>query len=115
MRKAMTGFIIKLVPDEAMAAVLGDIVKRLAELKELLMTEQEAVTALAAEVSAQGTVIESAMALIDGLVKTIEGASDVSPQILAVLGEVKAQREALAASVLENTPAQPGDGATPAA
>jgi hypothetical protein len=77
------------------------------------MTEQQAVSTLAAKIAEQGTVVESVIA---GLTSAIKNAKDVSPEILALVTEVEAQTAALADAVVVNTPtpdAQPMPGGGP--
>lgn len=103
-------------PDDETAALfvrmLGKLVaieNRLTLLEGAVMGEKEVVADLAVKVGEMGTVVESAMALIDGLIAAINGASDVSPEVSAILATVQAQRDALAAKVVEGTAAaQPG-------
>jgi DNA-binding FrmR family transcriptional regulator len=97
--------IIKARPDDETAALLVRILGKLVAIEEMLMTEKEVVEALGAEVANYGTVVESAMALIDGLVAAINSTTDVSPEVQAILDTVVAQREALAQKVVENTAA----------
>jgi uncharacterized coiled-coil protein SlyX len=114
MREAMN-FTVKVKAKEVVAilqtiaAKLASIEARISTLEEKVMSEQTVVAELAQVVGEQGTVIESAMALIDGLVAAVGGATDVSPEVQAIIDQVKAQRDALAQKVVDNTAAaQPG-------
>lgn len=75
------------------------------------MTIQE----LREAVSAQRTVIESAVALLKGLHDQLTAAiASADPAaIQAVADDLKANTDSLSASVVENTPATPAPGPTP--
>lgn len=103
----MTGFVLKLVPDAEMAALLRDIINRLAVIERKLMNTDEAIAALVAKVSEQSTVIESAITLLNGLSSQLQAAADDPAQIQAIIDQVAAQSAALAGAVAANTPAQP--------
>lgn len=107
----MTGFVLKLVPDDEMRAVLGDIITRLARIEGKIMTELDAIQTLTAKIAEQGTVVESVVTLLNGLTDQIKNAKDVSPEIMALVAEIDAQTAALSAAVLANTP-QPGPSPT---
>jgi uncharacterized coiled-coil protein SlyX len=104
----MTGFVLKLEPDAEMAAVLADIVTRLDRIERKLMNTDQAIAALTTKVAEQGTVIESAVTLITGLAAQLQAAKDDPQQIQAIIDQVEAQRSALAAAVLANTPQADG-------
>lgn len=99
----MTGFVVKLVPDESMAAVLGDIIQRLARIEEKVMNAEEALLALAAKVADLGTVTESAVTLLNGLGDQLRAAADDPIQINNIAAQIDAQKEALAAAIVANT------------
>jgi ABC-type transporter Mla subunit MlaD len=71
------------------------------------MTTDEAINALLAKVSEQGTVIESTIALLAGLSSQLQAAADDPAQIQEIIDQVAAQSDALAAAVAANTPAAP--------
>lgn len=102
----MTGFVLKLVPDEEFAAILRDIIQRLAALETHLSTTDEAIASLAQTISDYGTVVESAIALITGLTAQIAAAKDDPAQIQAIIDQAIAQKDALAAAIVANTPGQ---------
>lgn len=72
-----------------------------------MATTDEAIATLVTTVSAQGTVIESAITLLNGLAAQLEAAKDDPAQIQAIIDQVTAQSGALAAAVQANTPAAP--------
>ena len=74
-----------------------------------LMTD---LTQLKAAVDAEGTVVQGAVTLIEGLAAKIAALPPDQASIDALAAEVKGQSDALAAAVAANTPAAP---AAPAA
>lgn len=115
----MTGFVLKLVPDEATATLLADILTKLARLETLMGVVDDKITELAAVVAEKGTVIESAIALMDGLFDQLMAAiannsGNSAAQVAAIQAVIDAsvaQKTVLADKVLENTPVV--GGATP--
>jgi transcriptional regulator len=93
--------------DEEDRAILLQILERLTSIEEKLMTTDEAIAALLAKVSAQGTVIESTITLLNGLSSQLQAAADDPVQIQEIIDQVAAQSDALAAAVAANTPAAP--------
>jgi uncharacterized protein YdbL (DUF1318 family) len=71
------------------------------------MTTDEAIAILVEKVSAQGTVIESTIALLAGLSSQLQAAADDPAQIQEIIDQVASQSDALAAAVAANTPAAP--------
>jgi uncharacterized coiled-coil protein SlyX len=100
----MTGFVLTLKPDAEMAALLRDIINRLAILEKLMSATDEKIAALLQTVTDQGTVIESAIALLNGLTTALAEAKDDPAQIQAIIDQVAAQKDALAGAVVANTP-----------
>ena len=68
------------------------------------MTADEAIAILEVKVSNQGTVMESAITLLNGLAAQLQAAKDDPAQIQAIIDSVTAQTDALAAAVQANTP-----------
>jgi uncharacterized coiled-coil protein SlyX len=93
--------------DEEDRAILFQILNRLTKIEEKLMTVDEAITALVEKVSAQGTVIESTITLLNGLSAQLQAAADDPAQLQAIIDQVGAQTDALAAAVAANTPQTP--------
>lgn len=62
---------------------------------------------LTAEVAAEGTVVQSAIVLINGLAQQIADAGTSQLALTALTGQLKAQAAALGAAVAANTPATP--------
>ena len=58
---------------------------------------------LVAEVTALTDVVDSAIAMIDGLAAQIEDCKDDPEQIAAIVANLQTQRDALAAAVAANT------------
>jgi hypothetical protein len=69
--------------------------------------------ALAAAVTAEDTVIDSAISLLNGLAPIVAAAAGDKAASLAVAADIKAKSDALAAAVLANTPAAPPAPPTP--
>ena len=59
------------------------------------------------EVTSLTTVVDSALALIDGMIAAVEAAKDDPAEIAEVLAAFQAQRARLAAAVPANTPSEP--------
>lgn len=88
-------------PDDATAFQLAKIQSKLSLLEENIMTLNETVAALATKVSEQGTIVESAIALLNGL-----AANQGNPAaVQAILDQVNLQNTALSGAVTANTPA----------
>jgi hypothetical protein len=88
-------------PDDATAFQLTKIQSKLSLLEENIMTLNETVAALATKVSEQGTIVESAIALLNGL-----AANQGNPAaVQAILDQVNLQNTALSGAVTANTPA----------
>ncbi len=64
---------------------------------------------LQAQVAANGTVIQSVITLVQGLVVKLQAALDANDptKVQAVIDQLKAQDQALAAAVAANTPTPP--------
>jgi len=71
------------------------------------MNTDQAIAVLVEKVTAQGTVIESTIALLAGLSSQLQAAADDPQQIQEIIDQVAAQSDALAAAVAANTPAPP--------
>lgn len=102
----MTGFVLKLVPDAELAAVLRDIITKLAALESHMNETDAKIAELLQAVTDQGTVIESAITLLTGLTAQLEAAKDDPAQIQAIIEQVNAQKDALAGAVAAGTPPQ---------
>lgn len=66
------------------------------------------ITALTAAVERDNTVNQSAITLLDGLAKALEAAKNDPVAIQAIVDQLNAQQDALAAAVVANTPAEGG-------
>jgi hypothetical protein len=77
-----------------------DVLAKLSQLEEIIMTLNETVAALAAKVSDQGTVIEAAITLIENLA----AAKGDPAAVQAILDQVNLQSTALSGAVTANTP-----------
>jgi hypothetical protein len=95
--------ILKGKPDDETAALLVRMLGKLVAIEEKLMNTEEAIVALTQTVTDQGTVIESAVTLITGLAATLEAAKDDPVQLQAIIDQVNAQKDALAAAVVAGT------------
>lgn len=71
------------------------------------MNTDQAIAVLVEKVSAQGTVIESAITLLSGLAAQLQASADDPAQIQEVIDQLNAQTDALAGAVAANTPSQP--------
>lgn len=91
----MTGFVLKLVPDDEMRAILADIIHRLARIEDNMATELEAIQALDAKVSELGAEVEALFAAVDTAINDLKNTSDVSDEVLAVVANLEAQRQAI--------------------
>ena len=96
---------------------LDRIERKLDRIEQLVRKIMAAIDDLVADVTAENTVIDSAMALIQGLKASLDAAG-VDPAKLAQLKtDIEAKSAALAAAVAANTPAAsvantaPGSGA----
>lgn len=106
-------FALQVEAGPELKAVLADIVSRLIKLEQSMGILDDKITELGNVVAAQGTVIESAIALMDGLFDQLTAAiaansGNTAAQVTAVQAVIDAavlQKDALAAKVLENTPA----------
>lgn len=101
----MTGFTLKLVPDDEMRAVFVDIIHRLARIEGLMVTETEAVASLNAKLSELGEGLEQLFAAVDAMTSAVRNATDVSAEIVTAADTVEALRVAVANKL--NPPAQP--------
>ncbi len=84
-----------------------DILCKLAETRkrlELIMAELDDLTT---QVSANSTVIDSALTLINGIAARITAAGVDSTKLSALTASLKSEDDALAAAVAANTPAVP--------
>jgi uncharacterized coiled-coil protein SlyX len=108
-------FAIAVEAGPELKAVLMDIINRLTRMENAMGLLDDKITELGNVVAAQGTVIESAIALMDGLFDQLAAAiaanvGNSTAQVAAVQGVIDAavaQKDALAAKVLENTPTAP--------
>lgn len=83
------------------------LLEKLNYLEETIMTLNEAITALTAKVAEQGTVVESAITLLNGLTARLT-AANVDPAVVqAITDQVNLQSTALAGAVTTNTPTAP--------
>ncbi len=88
-------------------------VAHVAALLDTLRRQGERIMAmlddLQAQVAANGTVIQSVITLVQGLVVKLQAALDANDpaKVQAVIDQLKAQDQALAAAVAANTPTPP--------
>ena len=96
---------------------LDRIEQRLARVEQLLRKNMAAIDDLVADVTAENTVIDSAMALIQGLKASLDAAGADPAKLAQLKTDIEAKSAALAAAVAANTPAAsvantaPGSGA----
>jgi uncharacterized coiled-coil protein SlyX len=112
----MTGarLVLPIELDDELKAVLRDILQRTINIEGKLMSIQAVLEELAAKVAEQGTVVESAIVLMDGLTVALRDFSGDPAKITALLDQIEAQRNALAEAIVRNTPAAPAAPVTPA-
>lgn len=92
-------------PDDETAALLVRMLGKLVAIQEILVNTEEAIALLVQKVSAQGTVIESAVTLLQGLAAQLQAAADDPAQLQQIIDQVTLQSDALAAAVAAGTAA----------
>ena len=85
----------------------AEIIKALNAITKQGVTMTQEVDDLQAAVAAEGTVIDSAITLLNGLSARIADLAEDPVALKALSVEVKAKSDALAAAVVANTPAEP--------
>jgi uncharacterized coiled-coil protein SlyX len=108
----MTGFILKLVPDDESRAIGREIVQRLAAIEEKLMSMQSTIESLIAQVAAMGTVTESVVTVVNALCERITQANGDPVQIEEAVTAMRAMTDQLSAAVIAGTAAA-GEPVTP--
>jgi len=85
---------------------------------DLILTNQERIMAalddIQAKVTAEGTVVQSAITLLQGLKQALDAAGQDPAKLAELSSDLDAQTQALAAAVAANTPAAPAPVAEPA-
>lgn len=93
--------------DHEVKVQFGEICRKI----DLVLSKQEAIMAaiddLQAAVAAEDTVIDSAIALINGIPALIAAAGTDPAKLAALQADITAKSGALAAAVAANTPAAP--------
>lgn len=87
---------------------VADYGQLLREIMERLQIMSDQLTALQAAVAAEDTVIDSAIALINGIAAEIASAGEAGadgPALQALADDITAKADALSAAVAANTPA----------
>jgi tRNA A37 threonylcarbamoyladenosine dehydratase len=97
--------------DNELHEKLDAILRRLAQLKELLTKEgtfiMSAIDDLTTQVAANTTVEQSAITLIQGLADALKAAGTDPVKLAALATQLKTSQTALAAAITANTPAAP--------
>ncbi len=110
-------FEVHFKPDHEVLRRLGDIENKVG----LMLNQQEIIMSalddLTAAVAKEDTVIDSAIALINGIPALIAAAGTDPTKLAALQADITAKSDALAAAVTANTPtaATPSPAAPPAA
>lgn len=90
-----------------------DLLELLTQIKEIVMTTQEGIDKLKADVAAQTTVIQSLVTLVNGLAQQIRDSADDPAELQALADGIEANTAAIAKAVTDNTPATPVTPPTP--
>ena len=94
------------IANDRLEAKLSEILHKLGLIEIQQDTIMATIDELTNQVTANTTVIESAIALIDGIAARIDAAGVDPVKLAALRDELKAKDDALAAAVSANTPAQ---------
>lgn len=92
-------FYLQLIGTLMILGGIGIVIRKLNEIMATLADVQAAVTA-------EDTVIDSAVALIQGLAAQVAAVAPNQAAIDALAADIKGKSDALAAAVAQNTPAQ---------
>jgi hypothetical protein len=98
---------VHIKPDPEVRARLDDILKQLGLVVNNQETMMAAIDDLQAAVAAEDTVIDSAIALIQGIPALIAAAGVDPAKLAALQSDITAKSSSLAAAVAANTPAAP--------
>jgi hypothetical protein len=97
--------------DNELHEKLDLILRRLAQIKELLHKEghviMSALDDLVAKVQSESTVIDGAVTLLGQLSALVKAADPNNPKLVDLANQIDAKTQAIAAAITVNTPAAP--------